>query len=113
MQVVVWTSEELALNVPGEALVPYLDMMVTWLKLKLEEAARKLTCCKHDLTLSGEARVDTAATTDEATKKRKVAAKALAKTKAQAKVATAQCLAEAESAQSLGGLRSGPDQREM
>ena len=40
-----------------------------------------------------------AATTDEATKKRKVAAKALAKAKAQqAKVAKAQRLAEAEKA---------------
>ena len=42
--------------------------------------------------------MDNAATTNEATKKRKVAAKALAKEKAQAKVAKAQHLAEAEKA---------------
>ena len=34
---VAWTSEELGLKVPGEALVPYLDMMAGWLKLKLDE----------------------------------------------------------------------------
>ena len=34
---VVWTSEALGLKVPGEALVPYLDMIATWLKLKLDE----------------------------------------------------------------------------
>ena len=37
MQVAVWTSEALGLKVPGEALVPYLDMIATWLKLKLDE----------------------------------------------------------------------------
>ena len=95
---VVRTSEELGLNVPGEALVHYLDMMLTWLKLKLEEAAHSAvnTCCKHDVTLAGEARADNAANTDEATKKRKVAAEALAKANAQAR--WAQCLAEADKA---------------
>ena len=79
MQVVVCTSEELGLNVAGEALVPYLDMILTWLKLKLDQAAHSAvnTCCKHDLTLAGEARADNAANTAEATKKRKVAAEAL------------------------------------
>ena len=80
MQVVVWTSEELGLKVPGEALVPYLDMMVAWLKLKLDKVAHSArnTCCKHELTLAGEARVHNAATTD---KKPKLAAKALARPK--------------------------------
>ena len=113
---VVWTSEELGLNVPGEALAPYLDMMATWLKLKLEEAAHsaKNICCKHDLTLAGEAKVARPATTDEATKKRKVAAKASAKAQAQAKVAKAQRLAEAEKARKA--LEAGEvslDQTEM
>ena len=81
MQVVVWTSEALGLKVPGEALVPYLDMIATWLKLKLDEVR--------------EATVDSAATTE---KKPKPAAKALAKAKAQAKVAKANRLAEAEKA---------------
>ena len=89
-----------ASKVPGEALVPYLDMMAAWLKLKLDEVAHSArnTCCKHELTLAGEARVDNAATTDEAVKKRKVAAKALAKAKAQARMAKAHRLAEAEKA---------------
>ena len=94
---VVWTSEELGLKVPGEALAPYLDMMAAWLKLKLDEAAQsaRSACFEHELTLAGEARVDNAATTDEAVKKRKVAAKALAKA---GKVAKAHRLAEAEKA---------------
>ena len=59
--------------------MPYLDMMAAWLKLELDEAAHSArnTCCKHELTLAGEARVDFA-TMDEAVKRRKVAAKALA-----------------------------------
>ena len=38
MQAPLRASEVLGLNVPAEALVPYLDMIATWLKLKLQEA---------------------------------------------------------------------------